>query len=90
MSSLHHDKYTHMSNHIQEWHRWKRLTKAYIPLEFLLEWFLNSLVPYILKYFSTSEVTSKEEEIFKSQQLDIIYAHFGMLYEIILDASRSN
>jgi hypothetical protein len=43
-----------------------------------------------LKDVSTSGVTSEEEAIFKSQQLDLIYAHFGMLYEILPDTQRSN
>jgi hypothetical protein len=66
------------------------LIKTYIPLEFLLEWFLKSLQPPISKDVSTSGVTSKEEAIFKAQQLDIIYAQYGMLNKILLDASRSN
>jgi hypothetical protein len=87
LSAFHQDKATHISDHIQEWHRWKRLIKAYIPLEFLLEWFLKSLFPYISKDVSTSRVTSEEEAIFKSQQLDLIYSQSGMLYEIIPDVS---
>jgi hypothetical protein len=55
------DKATHILDHIQEWCRWKRLIKAYIPPEFLLEWFLKSLQPYILKDVSTYGVTSEEE-----------------------------
>jgi hypothetical protein len=90
MSALHQDKATHISDHIQEWHRWKRLIKAYIPPEFLLEWFLKSLLPYISKDVSTSGVTSEEEAIFKSQQLDLIYAQSGMLYKILPDTPRSN
>jgi hypothetical protein len=66
------------------------LIKAYIPPEFLLEWFLKSLLPYISKDVSTSGVTSEEEEIFKSQQLDLIYAQSGMLYKILPDTPRSN
>jgi hypothetical protein len=66
------------------------LIKAYIPPEFLLEWFLKSLLPYISKDVSTSGVTSEEEFIFKAQQLDLIYAQSGMLYEILPDAPRSN
>jgi hypothetical protein len=89
-SALHQDKATHISDHIQEWHRRKRLIKAYIPPEFLLEWFLKYLLPYISKDVSTSGVTSEEESIFKSQQLDLIYAQYGMLYEILPDALRSN
>jgi hypothetical protein len=88
--ALRQDKATHILDHIQEWHRQKRLIKAYTPPEFLLEWFLKSLFPYISKDVSTSRVTSKEEDIFKSQQLDLIYAQFGMLYEILPDAPRLN
>jgi hypothetical protein len=55
-----------------------------------LEWFLKSLFPYISKDVSTFEVTSKEEYIFRAQQLDLIYAQSRMLYEIIPDAPRSN
>ena len=50
------DKATHISNHIQEWRRRKRLIKSFIPPEFLLKWFLKSLLPYIAKDVSTSRV----------------------------------
>jgi hypothetical protein len=90
MLAIHQAKATHISDHIQEWCRQKRLIKAYIPPEFLLEWFLKSLLSYISKDVSTSGVTSEEEAIFKAQQLDLIYAQFGMLYEILSDALRSN
>jgi hypothetical protein len=66
------------------------LIKTCIPPKFLLEWFLKSLQPYISKDVSTSKVTSEEEAIFKAQQLDLIYAQSGMLYEILPDAPRSN
>jgi hypothetical protein len=56
----------------------------------LLEWFLKSLHPYISKDVSTSGVTSEEKVIFKAQQLDLIYAQSGMLYEILPYAPRSN
>jgi hypothetical protein len=90
LSTFHQDKATHISDHIQEWHRRKWLIKANIPPEFLLEWFLKSLFPYISKDVSTSRVMTEEEAIFKSQQLDLIYAQSGILYEIIPDAPRSN
>ena len=48
-----------------------------------MEWFLKSLLPYISKDVSTFGVTFEEEAIFKFQQLDLIYAQSGMLYEII-------
>jgi hypothetical protein len=66
------------------------LIKSHIPPEFLLEWFFNSLLPYISKDVSTSGVTFEEESIFKTQKLDAIYVQYGMLYEILVDASQSN
>jgi hypothetical protein len=88
--ALHQDKSSHISDHIQEWCRRKRLIKAYIPPKFLLEWFLKSLLPYILKDVSTSRVRYEEEAIFKDQKLDLIYAQCGMLYKILPDTPRSN
>ena len=59
-----------------------------IPPEFLLEWFLNSLLLYISKDVSTSGVTNEEEASLRAQQLDLIYSQSGILYEIILGAPR--
>ena len=84
------DKATHISDHIQEWRRRKRLIKAFIPPEFLLEWFLKSLLPYIAKDVSTSGVQNEEQAIFRAQELDLIYAQSGLLYEIIPNAPRSS
>ena len=70
--------------------RWNRLIKAFIPLEFLLEWFLKSLLPYIAKDVSTSRVQNEEQAIFRAQELDFIYAQSGLLYEIIPNAPRSS
>jgi hypothetical protein len=90
MSAFFHEKSTHISDHIKDWRRWKMLIKAYIPPEFLLEWFLKSLQLYISKDVSTSKVTYEEEVIFKDQQLDLLYAQSQMSYEILPDAPRSN
>jgi hypothetical protein len=90
LSTLRQDTTTHISDHIQEWHRWKRLIKTSIPPTFLLEWFLKSLQPPISKDVATSGVTTEEEAIFKAQQLDLIYTQSGMLYHILLDAPRVN
>ena len=84
------DKATHISDHIQEWRRRKRLIKAFIPLEFLLEWFLKLLLPYIAKDVSRSRVQNEEEAIFRAHELDLIYAQSGLLYEIIPNALRSS
>ena len=90
LSTFQQDKATHISDHIQEWHRWKRLIKAFIPPEFLLEWFLKSSLPYIAKDVSTSRVQNEEQAIFRAQELDLIYAQYGLLYEIIPNAPRSS
>ena len=90
LSTFQQDKATHISDHIQEWHRWKRLIKAFIPLEFLLEWFLKSLLPYIMKDVSISGVQNEEQEIFREQELDLIHAQSRLLYEIIPNAPRSS
>ena len=88
LSTFRQDKATHISDHIQEWQRWKRLIKATIPLKFLLEWFLKSLLPYISKDVSTSRIINEEEAILRAQHLDLIYSQSGILYEIIPDALR--
>ena len=90
MSTFWQDKATHISDHIQEWHRWKRLIKAFIPREFLLEWFLKSLLPYIAKDFSTSAVQNEKQGIFRVQELDLIYAQSSLLYDIIPNAPHSS
>jgi hypothetical protein len=90
LSTFCEDKATHILDHIQEWHRRKQLIKANIPPEFLLEQLFKSLLLYISKDVSTSGVTTEEEAIFKTQQLDLIYAQSGILYEVIPDAPRSS
>ena len=67
LSTFRQDKATHISDHIEEWCRWKRMIKAFIPPEFLLEWFLKSLLPYIVKDVSTSVVKNKDQAIFRAQ-----------------------
>ena len=66
------------------------MIKAFILLEFLLEWFLKLLLPYIAKDVSTSGVQNEEQAIFRAQELDLIYAQSGLLYEIIPNAPHSS
>jgi hypothetical protein len=84
------DTDTHISDHIQEWDRQRRLFKTPIPLAFLLEWFLKSLHTPVSKDIATSGVFNEEEAIFRAQQLDLIYAQSGMLYHLLLDAPQKN
>jgi hypothetical protein len=44
----------------------------------------------ISKNFATYGVTTEEEEMFRTQQLDLIYAQSGMLYHLLPDAPRLN
>ena len=67
LSTFRQDKATHIFDHIQEWHRRKQLIKGNIPPEFLLEWFLKSLLPYIMKDVSTYGVMNEEHAIFRAQ-----------------------
>lgn len=80
---------THISDHIQEWKRRKRLIKDEIPPEFHLKWFLKSLQLEISKDVFMSGVYSEEQAIFRAQQLELIYSLSGMLQKILLDAPRS-
>ena len=86
LSKFQQDKATHISDHIQEWRRRKRLIKAFILPQFLLEWFLKSLLPYIANDVSTFGVQNEKQAVFRGQELDLIYAQSGLLYEIIPNA----
>jgi hypothetical protein len=82
-------KADHISDHIREWRCRKSLIKVSIPPTFLLEWFLKYLVPQLSKDVATSGVFSEEEAIMRSQQLELIYSSFGLLYEVLPNAPRS-
>ena len=43
-----------------------------------------------MKDVSTSGVKNEEQAIFRAQELDLIYAQSGLLYEIIPNAPRSS
>ena len=89
LATFRQDKATHISDHIQEWRRRKRLIKAEIPPEYRLEWFLKSLQPEISKDVSMSGVYSEEQAIFRAQQLELIYSQSGILQKYLPDAPGS-
>ena len=43
-----------------------------------------------MKDVSTSRVQNEEQAIYRAQELDLIYAQFGLLYEIIPNALQSS
>ena len=47
LTSLHQNSSTHISDHIHEWRRQRRLIKAPIPDQLLVDWFMKSLFPPI-------------------------------------------
>jgi hypothetical protein len=50
----------------------EELDKSASPTAFLLEWFLNSLVPQLSKDVATSGVILEEDAIMRAQQLELI------------------
>jgi hypothetical protein len=79
----------HISDHIQEWRSQKSLIKVPVPLAFLLEWFLKSLVPQLSKYVAMSGVFSEEDAIMRAQQIELIYSQSSLLYNILPNAPCS-
>ena len=49
LTSLHQVTSTHISDHIHEWRRRRRLIKAPIPEQLLADWFTKSLLPPIAR-----------------------------------------
>jgi hypothetical protein len=82
-------KENHISDHIREWRGKKSLIKVPVPPTFLLEWFLNSFVPWLSKDIATLGVFSEEEAIMRAQQLELIYSYSDLLYEVFPDAPWS-
>jgi hypothetical protein len=64
---------THIMEHIHEWHIWQRLCKFKLDDSILLDYFLESLLPIIVKYVASTMPHIEEESISKSQQLYPIY-----------------
>jgi hypothetical protein len=56
LANFEQDNATYIFDHIQEWRRQKILIKSMFPPEFILEWFLKLLLPYISKDVGTSWV----------------------------------
>jgi hypothetical protein len=79
----------HISDHIHEWRRRRRLIKAVIPDQLLVEWFTKSLLPQIARDVSMGGVVTEEEAIARAQYLDLVYSQSSTLYELIPNATRA-
>jgi len=51
---------THISDHIHEWRRRRRMVKTYVPDQLLAEWFIKSLLPSITEDVAKGGVVTKE------------------------------
>ena len=74
LTSLQQNKSTHISDHIHEWRRWRRLIKAPIPDQLLAYWFTKSLLPPIARDVSMGSVVTEEQAISRAQYLDLVYS----------------
>jgi hypothetical protein len=89
LTSLRQTTSIHISDHIHEWRRRRRLIKAVIPDQLLAEWFTKSLLPQIARDVAMGGVVTEEEAIARAQYLDLVYSQSGTLYELIPNATRA-
>jgi hypothetical protein len=87
-SSFKQSKATHISDHIHEWRRRRRLIKLDLPDQLLAEWFKKYFVNDISKYISMGGVVTEELAISRAQYLDLVYSQTGTLYDLLSDAAR--
>ena len=88
LTSLRKSTSTHISDHIYEWRRKRRLIKAQIPDQLLVDWFYKSLFPPIAHDVAMGVAITKEQAISRAQYLNLVYSQFGTLYEPIPNVPR--
>jgi hypothetical protein len=79
---------THISDHIHEWRRRRRLIKLELPDQLLAEWFTKSFVNKIGKDIAMGGVVTEEQAISHAQYLDLVYSQTGTLYDLLPDLPR--
>jgi hypothetical protein len=77
---------THISDHIHEWRRRRRLIKFPLPDQLLVEWFTKSLIGPIPNDVSMGGFITEEQAISRDQYLDLVYSQTSTLYDLIPDA----
>jgi len=87
-SSFKQTKATHISDHIHEWCRRRRLIKLELPDQLLAEWFTKSFVNDIARDIAMGGVVTEEQAISRAQYLDLVYSQTGTLYDLLPDAPR--
>jgi hypothetical protein len=88
LSSFKKNSATHISDHIHEWRRRRRLIKLDLPDQLLAEWFTKSFVNKISRDISMGGVVTEEQAISRAQYLDLVYSQMGTLYDLLPDAPR--
>jgi hypothetical protein len=88
LSSFKQSSCNHISDHIHEWRRRRRLIKVPLPNQILAEWFTKSLIGPIARDVTMGGVFTEEQVISHAQYLDLIYSQTGTLYDLIPDAPR--
>jgi hypothetical protein len=90
LTSLRQTNSVHISDHIHEWRRRRRMIKVIIPDILLAKWFTKSLLPPITPNVTMDGTVTKEETISWAQYLDFVYSQSGTLYDLLLNAARAN
>jgi hypothetical protein len=88
LTSFKQTKGTHISDHIHEWRRRRRLIKLELPDQLLAEWFTKSFVNEIGKDIAMGGVVTEEQAISRAQYLDLVYSQTGTLYDLLPELPR--
>jgi hypothetical protein len=78
LSSFKQNSATHISDHIHEWRRRRRLIKLDLPDQLLAEWFMKSFVNKISRDISMGGVVTEEQAISRAQYLDLVYSQMAL------------
>jgi hypothetical protein len=90
LTSFKQTKGTHISDHIHEWRRRRRLIKLELPDQLLAEWFTKSFVNEIGKDIAMGGIVTEEQAISHAQYLDLVYSQTITLYDLLPDLPRPN
>jgi hypothetical protein len=88
LTSFKQNKATHISDHIHEWRRRRRLIKLELPDQLLAEWFTKLFVNDIGRDIAMGGVVTEEQAISHAQYLDLVYSQMGTLYDLLPDLPR--
>jgi hypothetical protein len=90
LTSFKQNKATHISDHIHEWQRRRRLIKLELPDQLLAEWFTKSFVNEIGKDIAMGGIVTEEQAISRAQYLNLVYSQTRTIYDLLPDLPRPN